>query len=372
MDSAKVEGICIEESDMQLLLDLAVKTQAPGAARVLRKLARKYRDSSPLFIKAAAEAVNGSVLRSSATATTLQEPIDVDSRLALLRREDPVILEAPPIYEPNLELAVNLLVAEHQEADALADKGLTPTRTVLMVGPPGVGKTLTARWIAKRLNLPLLVLDLASVMSSFLGKTGGNLRRALNYARSTPSVLLLDELDAIAKRRDDSAEVGELKRLVTVLLQEIDLWPEGSLLLAATNHSGLLDPAVWRRFEQVLDFPLPTRQALTIACTRLMEDSEITESEADLIGWLFEGVNMSYFENVVMRARRYAAVMGGSPVEELLRVAGTRVADLSPKDKGKAAARLQLETGWSQRAVQALTGVSRDTLRKYSSRLEEG
>ena len=91
-----------------------------------------------------------------------------------------------------------------------------------------------------------------------LGRTGANLRQVLDYAKQTPGVLLLDELDAVAKRRDDDAEIGELKRLVTVLLQEIDDWPPGNLLLAATNHPELLDPAAWRRFEAVLEFePLP-------------------------------------------------------------------------------------------------------------------
>ncbi|MBT3107222.1 ATP-binding protein [Streptomyces sp. COG19] len=116
---------------------------------------------------------------------------------------------------------------------------------------------MAARWLAYELKLPLLVLDLSSVMSSYLGRTGANIRKVLDYAKSSPSVLLLDELDTVAKRRDDAAEVGELKRLVTVLLQEIDDWPSSSLLLAATNHGELLDPAVWRRFDVVVDFPLP-------------------------------------------------------------------------------------------------------------------
>src|SRR5690606_32775240 len=108
-------------------------------------------------------------------------------------------------------------------------------------------------------NRPLLILDLASVMSSYLGRTGTNLRHVLDYAKSLDCVLLLDELDAIAKRRDDRGEIGELKRLVTVLLQQIDDWPPKSLLIAATNHADLLDPALWRRFDVTLEFPIPDR-----------------------------------------------------------------------------------------------------------------
>jgi SpoVK/Ycf46/Vps4 family AAA+-type ATPase len=99
-------------------------------------------------------------------------------------------------------------------------------------------------------------------MSPSLGATGANLKRAMTYALNTDGVLFLDELDALAKRRDDTADVGELKRLVTVLLQQLDEWPTGRLLIAATNHPQLLDSAVWRRFETRIDFPRPTADEL--------------------------------------------------------------------------------------------------------------
>ena len=103
----------------------------------------------------------------------------------------------------------------------------------------------------------MLTLDLATVMSSYLGKTGNNIKAVLNYASSFPCVLLLDEFDAIAKKRDDETDVGELKRLVTVLLQSIDDWPVSSILIAATNHGDLLDPAIWRRFDSIVEFDYP-------------------------------------------------------------------------------------------------------------------
>jgi len=105
--------------------------------------------------------------------------------------------------------------------------------------------------------LPLATLDLAAAISSLLGRTGLNLRRVLDHGRRAPCVLFLDEFDAVAKRRDDPSDLGELKRAVNVLLKEMEQWPSSSVLVAATNHPALLDPAVFRRFDTVIALPLP-------------------------------------------------------------------------------------------------------------------
>ena len=154
-----------------------------------------------------------------------------------------------PLLSGDVEDSLGQLIAERRQSDRLQAMGLTPTRSAIFVGPPGVGKTLTARWLAAQLKVPLYVLDLTAVMSSLLGKSGTNLRAAIDFAKREPCVLLLDEIDAIAKRRSDDSDVGELKRLVTVILQEVDEWPASSVLLAATNHPELIDPALWRRFD---------------------------------------------------------------------------------------------------------------------------
>lgn len=183
-------------------------------------------------------------------------PVDGDEGLALLR-----MLESDAAPRPILPLEVtervNQFVCERRGAATLLKEGFTPPCSLLLTGQPGTGKSMLARWLAKELGLPLVVQDLATSISSLLGKTGFNLRRTLDYARNRPCVLLLDEFDALAKRRDDHSEVGELKRIVNVLLKELEDWPLHSVLVAATNHQALLDPAVRRRFHVVLDLPLP-------------------------------------------------------------------------------------------------------------------
>ena len=233
----------------------ALRADSPEVANELGALLAKY-------------SATGTALRWQ---TAEPPPTDADAGLALLR-----IMPVDDAMEPVLNTTVHATVArflrERLESERLLHEGFSPPRTLLLKGLPGTGKTMLARWMAQRLGLRLVVLDLATAISSFLGKTGANLRRSLDYARATPCVLLLDEFDAIGKRRDDNTEVGELKRIVNVLLKELEEWPFHSVLIAATNHPELLDPAINRRFDVVLETPLPgeiEREAiLTRACGR--------------------------------------------------------------------------------------------------------
>lgn len=183
-------------------------------------------------------------------------PEDADAGLALLRIPSTDQAQEPEL-EPHVRGTILRFLAERRECASLIAEGIAPPRTLLLKGAPGTGKTMLACWMAKELEIPLVVLDLATSISSYLGKTGANLRRSLDYARATPCLLLLDEFDSIAKRRDDASDVGELKRIVNVLLKELEEWPLHSVLVAATNHPEMLDPAIQRRFDVVAHLPLP-------------------------------------------------------------------------------------------------------------------
>ena len=280
-------------------------------------------------------------------------------------------LETEPVYDTRTWAAVRQVAREREHCERLAQAGVDPTRSVLFTGPPGVGKTLAAKWIARELGQPLAILDLSAVMSSFLGRTGGNVRAVLDFARDHNCILLLDELDAVAKRRDDTSEIGELKRLVTVLLQEIDEWPPSCLLLAATNHAKLLDPAVWRRFEVVVEFPLPEPEVVAAVLRDHLDLDSISPWPA-VLSRALAGSSFSDALQAASLARRVAALDGCSVETALERILHDLVKSLNGARRRQFAVSLAMDGVVSQRRVSAITGVSRDTIRKHLQSVAAG
>ena len=159
--------------------------------------------------------------------------------------------------------AVDQLIEEQQRASLLRAHGLDPRHRLLLAGPPGNGKTSLAEAIAESLAAPFFVVRYEAMIGSYLGETAGRLKRIFDYVRTTPCVLFFDEFDAVGKERGDIHETGEIKRVVTSLLMHVDELPSYALVIAATNHSELLDRAVWRRFQLRLGLPAPGEKELT-------------------------------------------------------------------------------------------------------------
>ena len=169
------------------------------------------------------------------------------------RRLDDLILAETTL------LACRELVEEHHRADILRSHNLEPRHRVLLAGPPGNGKTSLAEALAYELSVPLLVVRYDAVITSFLGETSSRLSKLFEYVRTQRCVLFLDEFDVLGKERGDIHETGEIKRVVSSLLLQVDALPSYVVVVTATNHPELLDRAVWRRFQLRLHLDRPTR-----------------------------------------------------------------------------------------------------------------
>ncbi len=231
---------------------LIEKLQAEGETQQARLLQRKL-DTLPSRLVPLSNGQMGAI------------PVDQESRLDLAEEELVPSDEPPVLLDDYIRREVDRFLADVNHIDKLISAGIAAQPRMLIYGAPGVGKTHLARYIAGQLKLPLLTARCDSLISSFLGSTAKNIRHLFDHAAQRPCVLFLDEFDALAKARDDAQELGELKRVVVSLLQNIDALPAQTVLLAATNHEQLLDPAVWRRFNYRLQIHLPSpmlREAL--------------------------------------------------------------------------------------------------------------
>lgn len=165
--------------------------------------------------------------------------------------------------EKKVRSACGELIEEQLRADVLRAHGLEPRHRVLLVGPPGNGKTSLAESLAYELALPLFVVRYDAIITSYLGDTATRLRRMFDFVRTEPCVLFFDEFDALGKERGDLHETGEIKRVVTTLLMQLDDLPSYCVLVGATNHPELLDRAAWRRFEIKLELGKPSDDQMT-------------------------------------------------------------------------------------------------------------
>lgn len=303
------------------------------AGRHLRDMIVAYGQRDDLKFRRAAQAIisEEEAKRHTVLARELRTALAANSALGV--NEQPIVPEPPVDRDSAMPLArveltdrtLNELVLRTETADALqqlitevrhwADldaAGLPRRNRLLLSGPPGCGKTSAVSVLAHELGRPLVTARVEGLMSSYLGETATNLTNLFTFASTGPYVLFLDEFDSLGKLRDDPSDHGELRRVVNAVLQQIDAYTGPSLIVAATNHSQILDSALWRRFDAVIELGLPSEDELAAVVRQNLPPKAFSLARPQLARLSgFPHAAAEYFANA---ARRRAVLAGAKTI----------------------------------------------------------
>jgi SpoVK/Ycf46/Vps4 family AAA+-type ATPase len=209
------------------------------------------------------------------------------------------------VLPESVEAVCREIVEEHHRAELLRSHGLTPRHRLLLIGPPGNGKTTLAEALAHALMVPMVVVRYDALIASYLGETALRLRKLFDYVRTRSCLLFFDEFDTIGKERGDEHETGEIKRVVSSLLMQVDELPPHVVLVTATNHPELLDTAAWRRFQVRMELPFPGPSEIERYFERFQQVASISLScSAKTLATKLAGASFSQLEDFLADVAR--------------------------------------------------------------------
>lgn len=267
-------------------------------------------------------AVGGAARSADSLFTLPPAPKSRDNEWDLIEVRIPQVNLADLVLDAAVLSTLEETASETAHWDVLTNAGLPRRQKLLFTGPAGTGKTSAAEGLATALGWPLGLVSVDTVVSSYLGETASNLRRVFEYAQSHRMVLVFDEFDALGRMRDDSSEHGEMKRVVSSFLQFLDHYSGPSILVAITNYPGILDFALWRRFDNVAEFKLPSVHAIRRLLRLRARSMRAKPFNTDAVASALRGLPHAAVERFVVDVRREELLNGSaSParVSELLR-----------------------------------------------------
>lgn len=251
------------DGDDERFFSIAMQVAAHAARTGHTKLAQDVKD----LIDAAKQRSDASVVAKHKPTPVVQPRGELAGLLSVAY---PKTHLAEMALDPQLRAKLERVLREQRERDRLQAHGLDPQRKLLLIGPPGTGKTLTASALAGELGLPLFTIQLHALISRFMGETAAKLRLVFDALKQTRAVYLFDEFDAVGVDRAASNDVGEMRRVLNSFLVLLEQDDSDSLIVGATNHPALLDRALFRRFDTLIEYTLPTpEQARQVMQSRL-------------------------------------------------------------------------------------------------------
>lgn len=265
------------------IIDAGLKKDSQKVKNYSTKLAAYLKDNGEIKIsKKISRLINKSNTRTTELDSLTAKPFDSETHVDIVDISIPVETSEELFFNKFTEKVINEFLYAYTKRDLLLQNGIETNNRLLLYGKPGTGKTSLAHFISLQTGLPLITARLDGVVSSLLGSTAKNIRKVFEYAARQPCILFLDEFDVLAKVRDDQHELGELKRVVNSLIQNIDSFSSDSIIIAATNHPKLLDSAVWRRFDTKLELNIPNqdvRKKIIEHFSNIMDNSFKTDSK---------------------------------------------------------------------------------------------
>ena len=296
----------VDKNLLLTLLEAAMSADYTRLRRAANQLSKQYLDAQDTEAAKAIQTIirkKGVPLRASGYAEAL--PMDTSTRLPLI--EEGSAPASPILLDEGPGQIIAQFIEDAQHHKLLAEAGVDSPIRLLLFGKPGTGKSLLASHVAARLDRPIYVARLDSLISSRLGDTAKNIRGIFDFIPTRNAVLFLDEMDAVAKLRDDRQELGELKRVVNAVLQGLDSLSNDVVVIGATNHPHLLDPAIFRRFTYKVELTLPgpsVREAMWEEF--LFGGDKSHRVDAKTLARASDGLSGADIENISLSARRRA------------------------------------------------------------------
>ena len=371
----------VDKTLLTQLIEAAMAADYTAVRRLGNRLSKRFAEENDLDAAKTIQKLlrkRGVPLQASGYVEAI--PRDAGSRLPLVEESD---WPSTPLFLDEIQRsAFNHFIEDANNIQLLSERGISSRLGLLLYGPPGTGKTILAGHVAAALQRPFYVARLDSLISSRLGETSKNIRGVFEFIPTRQAVLFLDEMDAIAKLRDDRHELGELKRVVNTVLQGLDSLADEVIVIGATNHPHLLDPAIWRRFPYKIELTNPDEDVrATLWLHFLYEDRVEHRRDAEILAAISDTASGAEIEDIALAARRRGVISRQMPSLAHIIMAASRVSrgpvrlphgnELSSADK-KHLTRILDAASVPVAEIARVLGISRQMAYRYRAETGDG